>query len=316
MMSGALMRCAFSRGIAIALATLLALAAAGCANLPASPPATSAPLTPLTEKPPFVIERLTRPGPMAAVVARLDLSDARVGVTVALTDDRDPDGSGPCTGQLDTTSAAARKYDFALTLNASFFGAPVQREVWGRKIRYYAGNCTMPLGWHVRDGRIVSTPTGGKLTATMVVDEAGRVTLVDNLTTLPPATRHAVSGNAMVLKAGRIVSSDAAGVRHPRSVVGLSEDRKTMWLVAVDGRQDGWSRGASMMELGELMRELGAYDAINFDGGGSTALVVKDLGTGTFAVANRPSEVSTEGYPVNQERPVADVIGVVFNPKK
>jgi exopolysaccharide biosynthesis protein len=36
-------------------------------------------------------------------------------------------------------------------------------------------------------------------------------------------------------------------------VVGLSEDGKSMLLVAVDGRQEGYSRGASMKELGELM---------------------------------------------------------------
>jgi hypothetical protein len=311
--------------IALRSTLTLALACAlvsGCAThtpaatrAPEANAAESAALGPLTEKPPFVIERLSRPGPLAGVVVRVDLRDTRIATRVALTDDRDPDGAGPCTGQLDTTSAAARKYDFALTLNASFFGAPRQRDVWGRNIRYYSGNCTMPLGWHVQQGRIITKPDGDKLTATMLVHEDGRVSLHDKLLTLPPHTAYAVSGNAMVLKAGQVVSQDAAGARHPRSVVGLSQDGNTLWLVAVDGRQEGWSRGASMRELGELMRDLGAYEAINLDGGGSTALVVKDLGTGTFAVANRPSESSTEGYPVNHERPVADVIGIVFTPR-
>jgi exopolysaccharide biosynthesis protein len=154
------------------------------------------------------------------------------------------------------------------------------------------------------------------------------VSIADNVESLPKNTRFAVSGNAMVLQRGKVIASEKNAVRHPRSAVGLSADGKTLTLVAVDGRQAalafdfgepapsgeeryvGHSRGVTYHELGELMRSFGAVDAINLDGGGSTALVVKDFRTGVFSVANQPSDLSTFKFPVRAERPVADVIGV------
>lgn len=65
-----------------------------------------------------------------------------------------------------------------------------------------------------------------------------------------------------------------------------------MWLFAVDGRSAA-SVGMSLVELGDAMRALGAWDALNFDGGGSTALVIDGKvvnvptdATGERAIAN------------------------------
>jgi xanthosine utilization system XapX-like protein len=75
---------------------------------------------------------------------------------------------------------------------------------------------------------------------------------------------------------------------NPRSVVGLSQDDMYMYLVAIDGRQAGYSNGVTQAEEADLMHVLGAYNAINFDGGGSTALVVQGA-NGSPDVLNRPS---------------------------
>jgi exopolysaccharide biosynthesis protein len=64
-----------------------------------------------------------------------------------------------------------------------------------------------------------------------------------------------------------------AEVRHPRSAVGFSRDSTTLWLVTVDGRSKV-SAGMTLVELAALMRELGAWHAMNFDGGGSTTMVI------------------------------------------
>jgi hypothetical protein len=71
---------------------------------------------------------------------------------------------------------------------------------------------------------------------------------------------------------------------NPRTGMGLSADRRTLYVVVVDGRQDD-SVGAGLDDLANLMRDLGAHDAINLDGGGSSTLYVRDEG----GVANRPS---------------------------
>ena len=87
-----------------------------------------------------------------------------------------------------------------------------------------------------------------------------------------------------------------AATRHPRSAVGFSRDSATLFLVAVDGRQTG-SVGMTLVELANALIGLGVHDALNLDGGGSTALVVGDT------VVNKPSDQTGE-------RPVGDVLVV------
>lgn len=82
--------------------------------------------------------------------------------------------------------------------------------------------------------------------------------------------------------------------RHPRTAVGRTKEGD-LWWVAIDGRQK-LSDGATLEELAKVMQRLGCLDAINLDGGGSTAMSV--LGV----TVNRPSE--------GKEREVAN--GVVF----
>jgi exopolysaccharide biosynthesis protein len=111
---------------------------------------------------------------------------------------------------------------------------------------------------------------------------------------------------ARVLDAGVSVAAHAdsvegtiarfSGARHPRSAVGFSPDSATLYLVAVDGRQEA-SAGATLEELATILRDLGAHHALNLDGGGSTPLVVGG------ALANVPSDSSGE-------RPVGNVIAV------
>ncbi|MFN2372766.1 MAG: phosphodiester glycosidase family protein [Cyclonatronaceae bacterium] len=87
--------------------------------------------------------------------------------------------------------------------------------------------------------------------------------------------------------------------RHPRTAVGISENRDRIFLVTVDGRQQT-STGMSLYELASLMVDLGAWHALNLDGGGSTTLV-----TGT-KVANLPSDPTGE-------RPVSNAIIILID---
>lgn len=259
---------------------------------------------------PITIERFTRTqaaGPLAGVVAKIDLADPRARVELALTKKT---SAANCRAQLETPSAAARELNFDLAVNASFFAAPTARDVDGKKVRYYVGNCAAPVGWHVNAQEKVSEPQNDRLRATLVMQEDERAVILSDAMSLPAKTRWAVSGNAVVVAKGQVVSTDAAGTRHPRTAAGLSADGKTLFLLVVDGRAPTHSIGANMFELGELLVSFGAHDAINLDGGGSTAMVIKDNATGVYAVANRPSEVVTGQIGIPAERPVVDIIGV------
>jgi hypothetical protein len=61
--------------------------------------------------------------------------------------------------------------------------------------------------------------------------------------------------------------------RHPRTAMGLTEDRGTFILAVVDGRSS-ISAGMYGVELADLMAQLGAWEAFNIDGGGSSTMWV------------------------------------------
>jgi hypothetical protein len=103
------------------------------------------------------------------------------------------------------------------------------------------------------------------------------------------AVAELVGGHPVLLRGGQPAPELAATpasfgeARHPRTAVGWRADG-TLLLVTVDGRQPEHSVGMSLAELAELMLRLGAVEALNLDGGGSTAMVVQG------EVVNRPSD--------------------------
>uniref|UniRef100_A0A832DEH0 Phosphodiester glycosidase family protein n=1 Tax=Ignavibacterium album TaxID=591197 RepID=A0A832DEH0_9BACT len=75
--------------------------------------------------------------------------------------------------------------------------------------------------------------------------------------------------------------------RHPRSGIGFSENKKTFYMITVDGRQQS-SRGMTLLEFANLMITEGVYYGLNLDGGGSTTMVINGK------VVNSPSDATGE----------------------
>jgi exopolysaccharide biosynthesis protein len=61
--------------------------------------------------------------------------------------------------------------------------------------------------------------------------------------------------------------------KEPRTAVGLTAAGEMLWIT-VDGRRPGHSMGTSLDELTRLFLSLGAVEAMNWDGGGSTTMVL------------------------------------------
>ncbi|MFD7513130.1 phosphodiester glycosidase family protein, partial [Streptomyces sp. NPDC059853] len=87
----------------------------------------------------------------------------------------------------------------------------------------------------------------------------------------------------------------------PRTAVGFSRDGGEMYLVTVDGRQQH-AGGATLTELAVLLADLGAYTALNLDGGGSTTLLARAPGDSAPRLVNSPSD--------GAERPVPNGLAV------
>ena len=105
---------------------------------------------------------------------------------------------------------------------------------------------------------------------------------------------------ALIVNNGQVEQSNFWNENHPRTAFGTSEDGTVQYFLVVDGR--GASTGCTTKILGEIIHYYGAYKAVNWDGGGSSCLYVRNLGqmnngsdgyeracgNGMFAVANVP----------------------------
>lgn len=136
-----------------------------------------------------------------------------------------------------------------------------------------------------RDGAVLWA-FGARATEVQAMAEGDTVrVLLGVLPRLPGGRAPAliVGGWPRILRDGRTVAADApvvegtisrnAEIRHPRTAVGYSRDGATLIIVAVDGRS-ATSVGMTLVELAALMRRAGAWNALNFDGGGSTTMVI------------------------------------------
>ncbi len=139
-------------------------------------------------------------------------------------------------------------------------------------------------------------PTAGTLVAAEPSGEAGAV--LRALTTDAPVTMttqlgfpgavDVLGGNPRLVVDGAVSAAEVDGTgeffgRHSRTAVGATADGRLL-LVVVDGRQPGYSRGMTLRELAELLQRLGAVQALNLDGGGSSEMVVNGV------TASRPSD--------------------------
>ena len=174
-----------------------------------------------------------------------------------------------------------------------------------REIRIAPGSTPIPFdhvvlsGWGDTDDQLVQFLTEG--------DAVG---LSLEITHLDTDCKHAesdewtksyasVAGNIIFLYEDEIQKFDQAGalLLHPRTAICYNQDY--IYFVVVDGRDDAYSVGMTVLELANFCKEkLHATDGINLDGGGSSTLWVNG------EVVNRPSD--------GHERKVANGVMMVI----
>ena len=82
--------------------------------------------------------------------------------------------------------------------------------------------------------------------------------------------------DAMILDDGQIAQSGFWNELHPRTGYGVSQTRDTVFMIVVDGR--GVSKGCTTKVMAEILKHYGAWNAVNWDGGGSSCLYVRQFG--------------------------------------
>lgn len=120
----------------------------------------------------------------------------------------------------------------------------------------------------------------------------------------------AIGGGSILVKNGKIPSSFSLSEENevaPCTSLGITKNNKEIILVTVDGRQI-ISKGLDAYSMAKLMVELGAYNAIQFDGGGSTTMVSKTAYNPEVKVINSYSDPS--------QRAVSNAVAIFSNPPK
>jgi Phosphodiester glycosidase len=222
---------------------------------------------------------------------RVDLSAP--GVEIVVSPPRPASGHETTSERV---AAFARRNGCAAAINASLF----------QPVRRFAGGPVDVTGLAVFEGRVYS-PIVSNLHA-VTFDRDRRAALAQPRVTMSNVWM-GVGGLLAVLVDGR--NTEEAGPPEPRSLVGWSADGRHLYLVAMDGRQPGYSEGATPAEAAGFLRQLGARHALNLDGGGSTTLVLARRGWGT-RVVNRPAD---HAFGLLQ-RPVGTSLGVRFGGKE
>jgi len=238
--------------------------------------------------------------PMRLFWAQVDLTAPGISVRVSPGGD-DPDGPGPYQTVLMTPSEIVKRDGFDLAVNGDFF--TVKKPVEGKPIEQQPGAAGpnrwgAALGPAVTDGKVWSVSKTKRPCLAIAKEGTAKIVEIDSP---GGGIWEVVSGNVFLVKDGKAVAHQNKD-RHPRTVVGVNEKGTKLTLLVVDGRQAGVSIGMTYEDLSKEMIRLGCYDAINLDGGGSSAMVARDLASGKMVTCNKPSE--------GKERPVATVLGV------
>ena len=121
---------------------------------------------------------------------------------------------------------------------------------------------------------------------------------------------NALASGPLMVENGNIcdfstVSQSFVNTKHPRSAISITRDRKVL-LITVDGRFPGNAIGVNIHEFAHLVKLLGAYDALNLDGGGSTSLWMDQAGEN--GIVNCPCD--NRKFDHQGERRIANAIYV------
>ena len=182
----------------------------------------------------------------------------------------------------DTTSNIARNAGAVAAINGGGFYDPNG-----------TGTGRLPYGFILHEGKyllgeqvdesekvdFIGMTKGGNLIAGMYnKKELSELGAIEGLSFGPPL----IINGEKVIKSG-----DGGWGISPRSAIGQKKDGTVLFLV-IDGRQPGYSIGATLVDVQNIMYEQGAYIAANLDGGSSTTLYYNGN------VINKPADLLGE----------------------
>lgn len=247
---------------------------------------------PITVSP---FEQNVQGGVMRGFTAVIDLSDPTVEIVVT-----GPTPTGTPEAVKKRTDQWFTETGVDLAINANYFGSinatdadivglAISDSVVVSPVRTFGGRADPAIAF-TADSAFAGYLEAGTL-----------VGVLDAVAGVGGSTTDAVPGTMLVLDGQNLGSTARVqpSTRNPRTAAGVSADGSTLYIAVIDGRQPGYSVGATLPEMADIMIDLGADDAVNLDGGGSSSFIASVDGT---AYENQPSD--------GQHRPTANHLGV------
>lgn len=223
------------------------------------------------EKPLIEIEEVSGTGYQGYVLTVNDPTKIRLGVPAK-------------TGKGEKVSSMVARTGAIAGINGGGFADP-----------NWKGNGFKPIGVVISQGKLYYNGLGAKDSTQIVgIDKqgkmiAGRYTLSE-LSDLGIQEAVTFQPRIIVNGKGQIKSQKEGWGIAPRTAMGQREDGAILFVV-IDGRQPGYSIGASLYDVQQIMLEHGAVIAANLDGGSSTVLVTEG-----GEIVNKPSSEYGERY--------------------
>ena len=172
------------------------------------------------------------------------------------------------------------------------------------------GNMEIPTGGYVLSGH----GTGAEYIKTLALNDEVEVTATLSYDGKESAEIvQSAGGCPMIVSDGKVLDTQGAldhlTSLNPRTAVGYTADKNKLVMLVVDGRSSN-SAGCISKVLADIMINTGCSEAMNFDGGGSSAMYIKELG-----VRNVPSDgkerAVTDGLYLSTSAPEDNVIAQI-----
>jgi hypothetical protein len=244
-----------------------------------------------------VYTRQVRSSPRPMVVHIVTANLATEGVEVLVTPG-DPAAELPLNAR--TTSQFLSEFDLQVAINGDGFTPWYDYSL----LNYYPhiGDPVDVIGYAASRGKAYSVDTDNE--PTLYISNRKRASLHNPIGKM----QSAISGNQLLLDKGAVRPGPDGDIQ-PRTAIGVSKTGKQLILVVVDGRQADYSQGTTLQELAQILKENGAHQAINLDGGGSSTLVAQ----GAFGRPRLLNSPINQGIP-GRQRPVGNHLGIYANP--
>ncbi|WP_417009724.1 phosphodiester glycosidase family protein [Bacteroides congonensis] len=148
-----------------------------------------------------------------------------------------------------------------------------------------------PQGIYYRNGVCLKNTMTDNVCTFFAVTKGKKAVIgsYDEYDTYKDEIQEAVGGRVRLMTNGNVLPQTSTALE-PRTAIGVT-DNNVVYILVADGRNFWYSNGMRYAEMGAVMKALGAKDAINLDGGGSSTFIIRSKAgfeEDRFAIRNWP----------------------------